>query len=80
MTKKVGGSMSKKVGGSMTKKEIQQALAELERVGLVRKTGTFRPGKNGMPRPVYEAVPEDEQDEAAKAYAKLLGEGKLPYA
>jgi len=64
----------------MTKKEIQQALEELVRIGLVRKTGMFRAGKNGVPRSVYEYVPEDELDEAAKAYARLLQEGKLPYA
>ena len=48
------------------------------RVGLFRKTGEFRPDKAGVPQPVYRCVPEDELDEAAKEYVRLLGE--LPEA
>jgi hypothetical protein len=55
-----------------TIKEIEQALENLECLGLIRKTGVFRTGKSGVPQPVYVAVPEDEMDEAAKAYARVL--------
>jgi predicted ArsR family transcriptional regulator len=63
----------------MTKKEIQEHLDELESAGVVCKTGRFRPDRAGVPQLVYQAVPEEEQDEAAKAYARLIGQGRLPY-
>ena len=64
----------------LTKEEIREALEELERVGLVRKNGKFRPNRAGVPLPVYVIVPEDEQDETAKAYARMLQERGLPRA
>jgi hypothetical protein len=59
----------------MIEKVVQEQLDTLERVGLVRKTGTFRLDEAGVPQPLYECVPVDEQDEAAKAYARLLQQG-----
>ena len=64
----------------MTKREIQEHLDELESIGLIRKTRGYRPDKAGVPQPVYQAVPEEEQDEAAKAYARLMREGADRYS
>jgi hypothetical protein len=50
----------------------------MQRVGLVRKTGEFRPDSTDMLQPLYQMVPEDELDETAKAYASLMREGHLP--
>jgi len=37
----------------MTREEVQEALEQLERDGLVRRNGVMRPDRDGNPRPVY---------------------------
>jgi coproporphyrinogen III oxidase-like Fe-S oxidoreductase len=47
-------------GKPLTLAEIQEALAELEEQGLIRKTGEFRRTTSGRLAPVYVACDGDK--------------------
>lgn len=58
---------------AMTSEEIEATMERLERYGLVRKNGVFRPNRYGVMKPVYVSVPEEELSDRAKRRLKEIG-------
>ena len=70
-------------GGVMvrpTKEDIREALEELERVGLVRKTRKIPPEPSRSATAGLRDSPGGRARRAAKAYARMLQERGLPRA
>ncbi len=58
---------------------LRHAISNLVAHGLVRHNGKYRPDANGVQRPEYERVPDDELTEHARAHlAWMYGVPAVP--